>query len=651
MVLLVFRDFHAASSLRMQPSIACPQCGSWMPDGVCPRCADAGRTQSQGRQPASGRPSRSRPVAIAATLLAILFSLLVHFAPIYVAGRARSRQRQERLALLVRQRGPVAPRSSLKGKGSIYLLQLGAHQQTSRDTTYTLGEFAQWLRTKYGLSVTVLPPEALDRSAWNPSRRQYIAERLNEQIQRDHPALAADPDAYLIGFTDAAMYPVHENWSSTFTYRERPRTAIISSRGMGDTFTEHWRADPILAAHLQARLRRILLKDVALLYWHLPLNNDPTSLLEKTLDPDVPADDIYTTDLNPARSRWGRMEGEPCVFLSYSARGGVQPLPGAFIRTCSEVADIPPDPSVEIFEVDLRFGLLVDRHTDFYLTDSIPIRFERATRNGWSMPVAFGISGTHSYDQFLASRDMRHISVIHADGGSDTLDRTPAWLPILSWVKYVDTETGRLLELRWHPRPFGRFDLTHFDGEVETYLPCDNNSLPCYQVGYCNAQGQQLTFARDSRRRLTRLTSPNKSFLSLSYGPSDRIAAITDSRGRTVHYVYNEHGQLITVAYPSGETLTYTYDATQHLLTFSAAPNGAIAPRLLLTNEYEHGLLVRQVLADGRTFTYSYSPANYSPTDNQGVQTATVHDPSRMTSEVFIRNANESIVREHDAQP
>jgi YD repeat-containing protein len=584
-------------------------------------------------------------------LLAILLSFLAHFGQSYLAGPARSRQRQERLARLIRQRGPIAPRSSLKGKGSIYLVQLGPHQQTSRDTTYALEDFAQWLRTKYGLSVTVLPPKALDRSAWNPTRRQYIAERLNEQIQRDHPALAADPDAYLIGFTDAAMYPVHNRWSSTFTYRQRPRTAIISSRGMGDTFMEHWRADAVPAAHLQARLRRILLKDVAILYWHLPLNNDPTSLLGNTLDPDVPADDIYTTDLNPARSRWGRMEGEPCLFLSYSDRDGVQPLPGTSIRSCSEVADMPPDPSVEIFEVDLHFGLLVDRHTDFYLTDSIPIRFERATRDGWSMPVAFGISGTHNYDQFLSSRDMRQISVIHADGGRDTLDRTPAWLPILSWVKYVDTDTGRLLDLRWRPRPFERFDLTRFNGDMETYLPCDNNSLPCYQVGYRNAQGQQLRFERDSRRRLSRLTSPNKSFLSLTYGPSNRIAAITDSRGRTVRYVYNERGQLISVAYPSGEALTYTYDATQHLLTFSATPNAITAPRLLLTNEYEHGLLVRQVLADGRTFTYSYSPANYSPTDSQGVQTATVHDPSRMTSEVFIRNANESIVREREAQP
>jgi hypothetical protein len=37
-------------------------------------------------------------------------------------------------------------------------------------------------------------------------------------------------------------------------------------------------------------MRRILLKDIALLYWHLPFNNDPTSLLDETLNPDKPID-------------------------------------------------------------------------------------------------------------------------------------------------------------------------------------------------------------------------------------------------------------------------------------------------------------------------------------------------------------------------
>jgi len=49
-------------------------------------------------------------------------------------------------------------------------------------------------------------------------------------------------------------------------------------------------------------VRRILLKDVAMLYWRLPLNNDPTSVIFNHLDPGILAEDIYESDLDPART-------------------------------------------------------------------------------------------------------------------------------------------------------------------------------------------------------------------------------------------------------------------------------------------------------------------------------------------------------------
>jgi len=64
----------------------------------------------------------------------------------------------------------------------------------------------------------------------------------------------------------------------------------------------------------------------------------------------------------------------------------------------------------------------------------------------------------------------------------------------------------------------------------------------------------------------------------LSYGKADRIAAIDDSRGRTVAYGYDELGRLASVTYPSGEVLHYEYDGMQHLLTFSVAPDAKATP-------------------------------------------------------------------------
>jgi YD repeat-containing protein len=540
--------------------------------------------------------------------------------------------------------GPIAPVDQLTGSGRIYLIQIGPH-----DSSYALDDFAGWLRSKYALDVRVLQPMTLDQSTWDVWRRQFVAELLYEQLKREHPDLAADSNAYLIGFTDADMYTVHHNWRFSYSQRDLKRAAVISSARLRDTFWERIGVDEnTVNGHLQARLRRFLLKDIAVLYWHVPLTNDPSSVLHQTLEPDLPGEDIYLSDLDPARTRWGRFEGEPCIFLGYSSKGGIKPLPGTLIRSCDEEGEyVRHDESAEVFEVDLRLGMLIDKHTDFYLPDSIAIDFRRTTRDGWKGPMGFGLSGTHNYDKYLASADMRRISVIQDDGGRYELDRVPAWLPVLPFVKYVDAgsdRSGKLLELRWRSSPFEHFDLKWFNGEVETYLPCDSRAL-CYLTGYHDARGEELAFERDDRRRLIQLTSPNKSWLRLSYGEADRIAEINDSRGRTVLYRYDESGRLASATYPSGEVLHYEYDSTQHLLTFSVAPDAMAAPRLLLRNEYEHGRLVRQIFADGKAYTYSYYPAG-----EEAVDTVIVRTPDDRIFAVDV-NEDDSTVRERDTQP
>jgi YD repeat-containing protein len=317
-------------------------------------------------------------------------------------------------------------------------------------------------------------------------------------------------------------------------------------------------------------------------------------------------------------------------------------LPGNLVRDCSADGDMPQDESHEFFEIDLRLGLLVDRHTDLMLPDSIPIEFERATRSGWPRSMPFGFSGTDSYDNYLSSSDMRTIDVIQTDGGRTHLSRSPSWLSSLWLAKYVDRDASdSFLQLRWHRGPFEHFDLTRYDGVVESYLPCAGNAY-CYQIGYRNPRGQQLKFQRDSHRRLIRLTSPNGSWVAPNYDAANRITEISDSRGRTVHYTYNDRGQLTTVSYPSGEVLSYAYDSGHHLLTFSAAPNAATASRLLLTNAYQGDRLVRQVLADGSTYTYIYSPAS-----GNTIRAALVHDPTGRTFQINV-GENSSLVWEVD---
>ncbi|MGB6191292.1 MAG: hypothetical protein WBF42_02405, partial [Terracidiphilus sp.] len=309
--------------------------------------------------------------------------------------------------------GPVARLDELKGSGTIYLVQMGGHADQ-----YSLDDFAQWLRATYKLDVKVLAPMEIDKSAWNPQRGQWTAELLAAQIRRDHPELAADPSAYLIGFIDSDMYSTQYMWRSPFTWRDSERVAMISANGMEDSLVEaRGKSAQAVQEDYHARLRRILLKDVAIVYWHLPVNDDATSLLHNTLDPDLPTESIYESDIDPARSAGGLDlgGGDPCLFFDYSPRRGIQRMPGQVIRGCGDIQDPEEKEGVERFEVDLHYSLLIDKRTDFYLADTIPIAFQRVTRDGWKGVNPFGISGSDNYDAYLSSAD--NIRIVRADGG------------------------------------------------------------------------------------------------------------------------------------------------------------------------------------------------------------------------------------------
>ena len=554
----------------------------------------------------------------------------------------------------------IARPDQLVGNGRIYLVQLGPHTDP-----YSIQELSEWLRDKYSLDTQILQPAALDPAAWDSSRHRYIAERLYAQIKREHPTLAADPKVWLIGFTDAEMYSVTRKRSATFSQRDGQRAAIISSfkiedspmlRGWLRLTTKHYAPK----SSLRDRLRRILLKDVAVLFWHLPLNNDPGSLLYFSLNPNVLTNDIYESDLAPTRSPSGEFISDPCIVFTYAARSGVKPTPklsaGSLIRECEvpenpdqeqssiDTPNSPPDTSQERIELRLHYGLLTEKHTDFYLPGQVPIRFERATSNRWLMPMAFGISGSHNYDRYLSSHDaMRHITISNAGSGDDVLVRVPKWLSFLAINKWIDVDaSGSNLSLRWRNAPTPHFDLTRFNGEVESYMPCVDSEL-CYLNGYRSSNGGVLTMLRDSHRRLTSLSAPQNSWLHINYNShadaENRITDILDSRGRHVGYSYNSRNQLATVTYPSGEVLSYTYDELQNLVSVSVAADAEAAPTVLITNHFRNGRLVSQLLADGSTYSYDYFPSGGGQATMASVHApnGTIYDLSFGTEGAAVR--------------
>ena len=302
--------------------------------------------------------------------------------------------------------GVVATTAQLGGKGRIYLVQLGPHTDS-----YTVQQFSEWLRDKYSLDVQILTATGLDLGAWDGSRHRYVAEKLCEQIRREHAGLAADPGAWVIGFTDAKMYSAMEAGHPVFSLRDGEHTAVISSAEVGDSPMLGWLrrdANPKPYSVLTGRLWRILVKDVAILYWHLPLNNDPGSLLNYALNPRVPTDDLFESDLDPTGFKWGGFVGDPCVVLTYTAGRGIRPSvdasSGALIQQCRHPEDAgelqglldrdAPDLAEERIEVRLQYGQLTEKHTDFDLPGAVPIRFER----GYKQQVADACCVRHEWE-------------------------------------------------------------------------------------------------------------------------------------------------------------------------------------------------------------------------------------------------------------
>jgi predicted Zn-dependent protease len=90
------------------------------------------------------------------------------------------------------------------------------------------------------------------------------------------PKLSKDPKVILIGFTSDDMYPLSMNWNFAFGWRvETSRTAVVSTARMD----LHYPGEPSAIPLPETRLRKMVTKDIGILYYGLPESNNPRSVL------------------------------------------------------------------------------------------------------------------------------------------------------------------------------------------------------------------------------------------------------------------------------------------------------------------------------------------------------------------------------------
>ena len=143
-----------------------------------------------------------------------------------------------------------------------------------------LDPLVEYYRQKYSLEVTVVRSVRLDDAARDPARQQVVAEKLISSVRAGLPKIGKDPKAILIGFTSEDMFTTSQNWQFTPGWRDpNTRTAVVSTARL------HLPSDDqAFAADVSnARLRKIVTKDIGIMYYGLTPSGDPKSVLYKQI--------------------------------------------------------------------------------------------------------------------------------------------------------------------------------------------------------------------------------------------------------------------------------------------------------------------------------------------------------------------------------
>ena len=347
--------------------------------------------------------------AVVALFLMVMFAGSIHtfFAPTFRRAAAQRRSATASMPTSVPAR--PAPLSELSGTGVVYLVPLGKPQ------SLLSADFLAYYRKKYDLEPRVLAPVPIAGWARDDTRKQLIAEELVETMKRSYPQLANNPEDVLIGVTDQDMYISESEWRYAFAWRQEERFAIVSTARMSPTFPKS-PEDPKI---VEARARKMITKEIGLLHYHLQPSNDYASALYDSIgdvdDLDDMGEDFLTTDTQ-VRAERSLQDGDPCFTVRHYSLPEKSRTDAGLLTGCSGAAK---QLNVEIMEVDLRYGLFLDRRTEFYFPDQMPWQFTRVLRTQDSRSRAFGIGGNHSLNIFPVGNrwPFTWIDLILADGG------------------------------------------------------------------------------------------------------------------------------------------------------------------------------------------------------------------------------------------
>jgi predicted Zn-dependent protease len=132
-----------------------------------------------------------------------------------------------------------------------------------------------YYRDRFDITVEALPLLPFEQRTYDSGRHQLIAEELVAQIKRGYPRQAQDQNAILIGITDGDMYIRAMDWRFGFNYRSDDRFAVVSCARMNPINLGQPADDELL----RSRVRKMLTKNIGILYFKKEASTNPKSVL------------------------------------------------------------------------------------------------------------------------------------------------------------------------------------------------------------------------------------------------------------------------------------------------------------------------------------------------------------------------------------
>lgn len=170
---------------------------------------------------------------------------------------------------LFEESSPPIEKQQLRGLGRLYFVPLGDFSKSSAE------RLSQYYQDKYGVEIVVFSPMRLAEKAFDVQRKQYESERLVEILRNELKPLLSDSESAVIALTDQDIYIASHNWRYAFSYRNEP-FAVVSSARMDRGFlgllpaSQKWR---------ESRFRKMVTKNIGVLYYHLPLSDHCRSVM------------------------------------------------------------------------------------------------------------------------------------------------------------------------------------------------------------------------------------------------------------------------------------------------------------------------------------------------------------------------------------